>query len=89
MVDPTTALLKGAPIARRIKEDVAHAVGKADRPPVLVNVVVGDDEASASYLGAIDKLADKLGIVSRRLKLPADTTRYSSSGRSWRKFGNS
>ncbi len=66
-------LVRGAPLAAALREQVAAAL--AARPgtaPCLVNVVCGDDPSSRHYLDAIDKLATRLGIVSRRVALPAD-----------------
>ena len=65
-------LLKGAPVAAAIRAQVAAALAQGGPVPVLLNVVVGDSAASASYLDAIDRTASKLGITSRRLALPAD-----------------
>ena len=64
--------LKGAPVAKAIRAQVATAIEGAGVSPHLVNVVVGDDPASAAYLGAIDKAATKVGARSSRITLPAD-----------------
>ncbi|MHC5209773.1 MAG: bifunctional 5,10-methylenetetrahydrofolate dehydrogenase/5,10-methenyltetrahydrofolate cyclohydrolase [Planctomycetota bacterium] len=66
-------LLKGAPLAKAIRAQVAAAVGEHSLTPCLVNVVVGDSEASASYLDAIDRTAAKLGIETRRAELPTES----------------
>ena len=66
------APIKGAPVARTIKAAVARIVAEREGTPCLVNVVVGDDGASESYLAALEKLAAKLGIDARRIALPAD-----------------
>lgn len=63
--------LKGAPLAKAIRAQVAAAVAERGLAPCLVNVVVGEAEASASYLDAIDRTAAKLGIETRRARLPA------------------
>jgi methylenetetrahydrofolate dehydrogenase (NADP+)/methenyltetrahydrofolate cyclohydrolase len=65
-------LIKGAPVAKAIRAQVQQAVASPGPQPCLVNVVVGDDEASGSYLDAIDRAAGKLGIASRRVKLAAE-----------------
>ncbi len=72
MTSPAAALLKGAPVAKRIKAQVSDVVASLDTPPCLLNVLVGHNEAALSYLGSIDKLAARLGIDSRRVELPAD-----------------
>lgn len=65
-------LVKGAPLAAAIRGAVSEAVARAGVSPVLVNVVVGDLSASASYLDALDRAAGACGLVSRRVELPAD-----------------
>lgn len=68
----TAELLRGAPLAGRLRKQVVAAIEAAGVTPALVNVVVGDQGASASYLASLDKAAAKRGIHSRRLELPAD-----------------
>jgi len=65
-------LIKGAPLATAIREQVRAALAANAITPCLVNVVVGNAAASRSYLDAIDAAAGKLGITSRRVELPAD-----------------
>jgi len=65
-------LVKGAPVAKAIRAEVDGALVGAGVVPCLVNVVVGDQTASASYLDAIDRAAAKRGITSRRVALDAD-----------------
>lgn len=67
-------LLRGAPLAARLRGQVAEAL--AAHPgtrPCLVNVAVGADGAALAYLDAIDRSCARAGIESRRLVLPADT----------------
>jgi methylenetetrahydrofolate dehydrogenase (NADP+)/methenyltetrahydrofolate cyclohydrolase len=71
--DRTAELLRGAPLAKAIRAQVAAAISEHSLKPCLVNVVVGASEASASYLDAIDRTAAKLGIETRRAQLPADS----------------
>jgi methylenetetrahydrofolate dehydrogenase (NADP+)/methenyltetrahydrofolate cyclohydrolase len=70
-------LLKGAPIAERIREqvtaDVAALKGKGITPS-LVAIQVGENPASAVYVGQQQKAAEKLGISYRLEQLPADST---------------
>lgn len=68
----TAELVRGAPIASDLRRQVATVIEQASVSPCLVNVVVGDASASASYLDALDKAAAKHGITSRRENLPAD-----------------
>jgi methylenetetrahydrofolate dehydrogenase (NADP+)/methenyltetrahydrofolate cyclohydrolase len=74
MVEVTAELVKGKELAASIREQVKAAIADRGVTPVLVNVVVGEEEASASYLGAMDRLAGKLGIESRRVTLAADAS---------------
>jgi methylenetetrahydrofolate dehydrogenase (NADP+)/methenyltetrahydrofolate cyclohydrolase len=72
-------LVKGAPIAARIREQVAAAL--ATHPglrPCLANVAAGADGASLAYLDAIDRACAKAGIESRRVLLPCDATEASA-----------
>lgn len=59
-------LLKGKPIADKIKEDLAQEVGtlksKAGAVPKLVAVQIGENPASEVYLKAQRTVAEKLGI---------------------------
>jgi methylenetetrahydrofolate dehydrogenase (NADP+) / methenyltetrahydrofolate cyclohydrolase len=64
-------LVRGAPLAALIREQVRAALAESGVVPCLVNVVVGAQPASISYLDAIDAAASKLGITSRRIELPA------------------
>jgi len=70
-------LLKGAPIAERIREqvtaDVAALKGKGVTPS-LVAIQVGENPASAVYVAQQQKAAEKLGIGYRLEQLPADST---------------
>ncbi|MED5329718.1 MAG: bifunctional 5,10-methylenetetrahydrofolate dehydrogenase/5,10-methenyltetrahydrofolate cyclohydrolase [Planctomycetota bacterium] len=72
MADQTAAtLLKGAPLASKICAEIQRAIDSSAVTPCLVNVVVGDNQASNAYLGAIDKIAHKVGVRSERRQLPA------------------
>ena len=63
-------LIRGAPVASRIREQVAAALGGAR--PCLVNLAVGPDGASLAYLDAIDRACATAGLQSRRELLPAN-----------------
>jgi len=74
-MDPDVRLLLGAPLAQRVRTDVAaraarlRAVGVA---PTLALVSVGDDPASAVYLARKQKEGEAAGIAVRALHLAAD-----------------
>lgn len=71
-------LLSGAPVADRIRKEVAGEVArlKSDHniQPGLVVVRVGDDGASAVYVNSKVKSAEELGIRSEQIPLASDTT---------------
>jgi methylenetetrahydrofolate dehydrogenase (NADP+) / methenyltetrahydrofolate cyclohydrolase len=70
-------LIDGRAIAKKIRADVAERVKKlAGRgvKPGLAVVLVGDDPASAVYVGAKGKATDEAGMYSETIRLPADTT---------------
>lgn len=70
--------LRGAPVAKAIRAQVAEVVAEATAAgratPHLVNVVAGDDAPALAYLDAIDRTARKLEIRSSRIELPADAS---------------
>jgi methylenetetrahydrofolate dehydrogenase (NADP+)/methenyltetrahydrofolate cyclohydrolase len=71
-------ILSGAPVADEIKREVAAEVAemwqKYQFHPCLAAVVVGDDAASAVYVGNKVKTSQELGLVSEHHTLPATTT---------------
>jgi len=74
----TAELIKGADIARQIREElqgeIAELKAKHNVVPGLVTVLVGADPASQVYVGAKEKASKELGIYSERYDLPAETT---------------
>jgi methylenetetrahydrofolate dehydrogenase (NADP+)/methenyltetrahydrofolate cyclohydrolase len=64
--------IKGGKLATAIREQVRAALAQHRVTPCLVNVVVGEQAASGSYLDAIDAAAAKVGITTRRIQLGAD-----------------
>ena len=69
-------LIDGRAIAKKIRADVAARVKKlASRgiTPGLAVVLVGDDPASAVYVGAKGKATAEAGMYSETIRLPADT----------------
>lgn len=74
----TAELIKGADVARQIREElkqeIADLKAKHNVVPGLVTVLVGADPASQVYVGAKEKTSKELGIYSERYDLPADTS---------------
>lgn len=71
-------LMDGRKVARRIRAEVAEGVAALRRrgvEPGLGVVLVGDDPASAVYVGMKERASDEAGIRSVMRKLPADATR--------------
>jgi methylenetetrahydrofolate dehydrogenase (NADP+)/methenyltetrahydrofolate cyclohydrolase len=64
-------LIKGKPIADRIRAEVAEEVRRLGGLG-LVTVLVGDDPASEIYIGLKQKAAAAAGITATDLRLPAD-----------------
>ena len=67
-------ILSGAGIAEAIKREVAEEIKSLSYRPGLTVVRVGEDEASAVYVGNKVKTSAELGIVSEHRHLPADTS---------------
>ena len=70
-------LLKGKPVAKTIKEEVARdvsALKQAGIVPALTVVVVGDDPASRVYVGSKEKACLATGIESNIIRLPATSS---------------
>ena len=73
----TGRLLDGAEVARRVRAqvaaDVAALTGRGVTPGLAV-VLVGDDPASAVYVGAKERACREVGIRSETVRLPASTS---------------
>ncbi|HEY0416826.1 MAG TPA: bifunctional 5,10-methylenetetrahydrofolate dehydrogenase/5,10-methenyltetrahydrofolate cyclohydrolase [Gaiellaceae bacterium] len=69
----TATLIRGKPIAERIRAEVAEEVGALGHIG-LVTVLVGDDPASDVYIRLKHKAAVEAGIDATDLRLPAETT---------------
>jgi methylenetetrahydrofolate dehydrogenase (NADP+)/methenyltetrahydrofolate cyclohydrolase len=70
-------LLPGAPVAEAVFADLAPRIAKLKelgKTPGLGTVLVGDDSASAGYVGMKMKKAEELGFASPHERLPADAT---------------
>jgi len=74
----TAELIKGAEVARQIREElkqeIADLKAKHNIVPGLVTVLVGADPASQVYVGAKEKTSKELGIYSERYDLPENTS---------------
>lgn len=70
-------LIDGKAIAQAIRDEVAHDVATlATRgiTPGLSVVLVGDDGASATYVGAKEKASKAAGMAGETIRLPASTS---------------
>lgn len=70
----TARLLSGKPIADEIKAEVAAEVAALRFRPGLAVVRIGEDSASAVYVGSKVKTTEELGMHSEHIHLPAETT---------------
>ncbi|MFC2056527.1 bifunctional methylenetetrahydrofolate dehydrogenase/methenyltetrahydrofolate cyclohydrolase FolD [Chloroflexota bacterium] len=74
----TAELIRGAEVAKQIKEELKQEIAdlkeKHNVVPGLVTVLVGADPASQVYVGAKEKTSQELGIYSERYDLPEDTS---------------
>jgi methylenetetrahydrofolate dehydrogenase (NADP+)/methenyltetrahydrofolate cyclohydrolase len=66
-------VLDGKALAERIRAEVAAEVGQLGSVG-LATLLVGDDPASAIYIRLKHKAADEVGIASRDLRLPQETS---------------
>lgn len=67
-------LLEGGPLAAKIKHDVKTQIETQAVRPCLAAVRVGDDPASAVYVGNKIKACEEVGIRSEHHALPESTT---------------
>jgi methylenetetrahydrofolate dehydrogenase (NADP+) / methenyltetrahydrofolate cyclohydrolase len=73
-------LIDGKAIAADVRADVARdvaALRERGVVPGLTVVLVGDDIASATYVGAKEKASREAGMAGATIRLPADTTEAS------------
>ena len=70
-------ILDGKGLAKRIREevagDVAAFVARGMKPPCLAVVLVGDNPASAIYVGSKVKACSQAGLNAREIRLPVAT----------------
>ena len=69
----TATLLDGQALADTVKQQVAAQVKDLPITPGLGTILVGDDPASHSYVGAKIRDCEEVGIASIHEQLPADT----------------
>jgi methylenetetrahydrofolate dehydrogenase (NADP+)/methenyltetrahydrofolate cyclohydrolase len=70
----TAKILSGREIADAIKREVAEEVKNLPFRPCLVAVRVGEDAASAVYVGNKVKTSEELGLISEHIHLAAETS---------------
>ena len=62
-------------ITNRLKKEIKEEVSKFKRKPCLAIIQVGDDSASKNYVKGKISDCEEVGIETRLMKLPADSTR--------------
>jgi methylenetetrahydrofolate dehydrogenase (NADP+) / methenyltetrahydrofolate cyclohydrolase len=74
----SATIIDGKAIAARVRAEVAREVEEFTRasgqPPGLATVLVGDDPASAVYVGGKQRACTEVGMVPFDRRLPADAT---------------
>jgi methylenetetrahydrofolate dehydrogenase (NADP+)/methenyltetrahydrofolate cyclohydrolase len=74
----TAELIKGATVAKQIREELKQEIAelkeKHNVVPGLVTVLVGADPASQVYVSSKEKTSQELGIYSERYDLPEETS---------------
>jgi methylenetetrahydrofolate dehydrogenase (NADP+)/methenyltetrahydrofolate cyclohydrolase len=71
----TATLIDGTRIAKEVQDEVGLEVEVLKEKgiiPGLAVVLVGEDPASASYVGMKARMCERLGMTSKKLVLPAD-----------------
>jgi methylenetetrahydrofolate dehydrogenase (NADP+)/methenyltetrahydrofolate cyclohydrolase len=78
MTELESKILDGKAAAAEIRAETAVAAramaAAGARPPQLVAVLVGDNPASQAYVGSKVRGCGEVGMLSRTLRLPAETT---------------
>ena len=69
-----------AEVRAQVARDVAAFTARHGRAPGLATVLVGEDPASAVYVGGKQKASAEVGITGFRHDLPADATREQVAG---------
>jgi methylenetetrahydrofolate dehydrogenase (NADP+) / methenyltetrahydrofolate cyclohydrolase len=74
----TATIIDGKALAQRVRDRIAGEVADLQRhhgiTPGLAAVLVGDDPASKVYVGMKHRDCQSVGIHSRQIELPADTS---------------
>jgi methylenetetrahydrofolate dehydrogenase (NADP+) / methenyltetrahydrofolate cyclohydrolase len=74
----TATIIDGKALAQRVRDRIAGEVADLQRDhgitPGLAAVLVGDDPASKVYVGMKHRDCQSVGIHSRQIELPADTS---------------
>ncbi len=70
----SATILSGKEFAEAIKLEVAAEIAALSFKPCLAVVRVGEDPASAVYVGSKVRTAEELGIISEHRHMPAETT---------------
>ncbi|MEA3416107.1 MAG: tetrahydrofolate dehydrogenase/cyclohydrolase catalytic domain-containing protein [Thermodesulfobacteriota bacterium] len=74
----TAKIISGTEIAGKIREDLKKEISelkeKHGLTPGLTTILVGDDPASKIYVGQKKKACENLGIYSKQVDLPSETT---------------
>lgn len=74
----TAMILDGKGLAAKLREEAAQAVSgfgvRTGSKPTLQAILVGDDPASAVYVRNKEKACQSVGMQSRLLRLPGDTS---------------
>lgn len=77
MIVKEKLILDGNRVATAVKEDLKPRVEMLKEngiTPCLATILVGDDPSSATYVKMKGNACERLGILSRRIHLPSDTT---------------
>lgn len=61
-------------IRKNLKERVQKLIGQGAPIPVLATILVGDDPASATYVRMKARACEEIGMQSKRLDMPANTS---------------
>jgi methylenetetrahydrofolate dehydrogenase (NADP+)/methenyltetrahydrofolate cyclohydrolase len=74
----TATIIDGKAIAARVREEVAEGgrafTAQTGRTPGLATVLVGDDPASAIYVGGKQRASEQAGMQAFDVRLPVDST---------------
>ena len=74
----TARIIDGKELARRLRAEIAAGVAElkacTGSVPGLAVILVGDNPASVSYVTAKEKACGEVGMLSREIRLPAETT---------------